>query len=122
MYIFISVLIIAVCVLLIMIVLVQNSKGGGLAANFSGSTQIMGVRRTADFLEKATWTLAGALLVFSLLCTAFMPRETTVKDSAIKSQIENAVDPNAAPNFPTSAPAPTTTTNTTQQNSQGNKK
>ena len=122
MYIFISVLIIAVCVLLIMIVLVQNSKGGGLAANFSGSTQIMGVRRTADFLEKATWTLAGALLVFSLLCTAFMPREAAVKDSAIKNQIENAVDPNAAPNFPTSAPAPTTTTNGTQQNTQGNKK
>ena len=120
MYLLISVLIIVVCVLLVMIVLVQNSKGGGLAANFSGSTQIMGVRRTADFIEKATWTLAGALLVFSLLCTAFMPKEAVVSESAIRNQIENAaIDPNAAPNFPTAVPADN---NKTQQKTQGNKK
>lgn len=130
MYVFISVLIVIVCVLMVMIVLVQNSKGGGLAANFSGSTQIMGVRRTADFLEKATWTLAGALLVFSLVCTALMPKETVVQDSAIKNQIENTPDQNAAPNFPTSAPATGTSsstnsntgTTTTPVKSQGGKK
>ncbi len=49
-YVLVSVLILMVCVLLIFGVLVQNSKGGGLAANFSGS-QVMGVRKTADFLE-----------------------------------------------------------------------
>ena len=69
MFALISVLIIIVCILLVLVVLVQNSKGGGLAANFGASSQVMGVRRTADFLEKATWTLAGALLVLSILAS-----------------------------------------------------
>ena len=63
MYTFVLVLIFIVCVLLVLIVLVQNSKGGGLASNFSSSNQIMGVKKTTDFLEKATWGLAGSLLV-----------------------------------------------------------
>ena len=67
----ISALIILVCILLILVVLVQNSKGGGLASSFSSSNQVMGVRKTADFLEKATWTLAIALLVLSLVSTAY---------------------------------------------------
>lgn len=67
----ISALIILVCILLILVVLVQNSKGGGLASSFASSNQVMGVRKTADFLEKATWTLAIALLVLSLVSTAY---------------------------------------------------
>jgi len=63
----ISGLIIVACVLLILVVLVQNSKGGGLASNFSSNNQIMGVRKTSDFLEKATWTLAISLLVLSMV-------------------------------------------------------
>jgi len=51
-YVFISVLILITCIILILVVLVQNSKGGGLASNFAGSNQFMGVRKTADFLEK----------------------------------------------------------------------
>ena len=57
MYIAVSILIFIVCALLILIVLVQNSKGGGLSSSFASSNQIMGVRKTTDFLEKATWTL-----------------------------------------------------------------
>jgi preprotein translocase subunit SecG len=49
-----------------LIVLIQNSKGGGLAAGFSSSNQIMGVRKTTDFLEKATWTLAVFMVVLSV--------------------------------------------------------
>ena len=64
-YILVSVLILITCVLLVLIVLVQNSKGGGLASNFQSSNQFMGVRKTADFLEKTTWTLAIILLVLS---------------------------------------------------------
>ena len=67
----ISILIVIVCLLLILVVLVQNSKGGGLASSFSSSNQVMGVRKTGDFLEKATWTLAIALLVLSLISTAY---------------------------------------------------
>ena len=67
MYYFISILILVVSVLLGLIVLVQNPKGGGLAANFAGTgSQFMGARQTADFLEKASWSLAIALLVLSL--------------------------------------------------------
>ncbi len=67
MYTLITVLLFIVCILLILIVLVQNSKGGGLASNFQSSNQIMGVRKTTDFLEKATWVLAGTLLVYQLV-------------------------------------------------------
>lgn len=67
MYTVITVLIIIISILLVLIVLVQNSKGGGLASNFSSSNQYMGVRKTADFLEKSTWTLAIALVVLSLV-------------------------------------------------------
>jgi preprotein translocase subunit SecG len=106
MFIVISVLILVVCLLLILIVLVQNSKGGGLAANFSSSNQVMGVRKTTDFLEKATWTLAGLLLFLCVLAVAFIPRESgEVNKSMMQEQIDNATDPAAAPgNFPLTAP------------------
>jgi preprotein translocase subunit SecG len=93
-FIFVSVLILIVCVLLILVVLVQNSKGGGLASNFSSSNQIMGVRKTADFLEKATWSLAVALLVLSMISIFVIPRNvtTTVKGTELQEQIDkNAV-------------------------------
>jgi preprotein translocase subunit SecG len=61
-----SILIILTCAILILAVLVQNPKGGGLASGFTAGSQVMGVRRTADFLEKATWTLAILLFVFSI--------------------------------------------------------
>lgn len=94
-----SVFIIIVCVLIILIVLVQNSKGGGLASNFASSNQYMGVRKTADFLEKATWTLAGALLFLCLLSSITMKS----KENAPKSAIEqNDVPDGSKPiNFPT---------------------
>jgi preprotein translocase subunit SecG len=105
MYTLITVLIFITCILLILIVLVQNSKGGGLASNFQSSNQIMGVRKTTDFLEKATWVLAGALLFLSVMGSAFIPRTAEeINQSSIKNQIENAVDPNAVPNFPMTAP------------------
>lgn len=91
-YIIVSVLILIACVLLILVVLVQNSKGGGLAANFAGSSQIMGVRKTADFLEKATWYLAISLLVLSLASILVIPRGVTtnaVEDTELRDKIEN---------------------------------
>ena len=104
MYLLVSVLIIIVSVLMVLIVLVQNSKGGGLASNFAGSSQVMGVRKTADFLEKATWTLAVSLLVLSLLASMTIPRGTQEERSRIQDQIDNAVDPSQMPSFPTSTP------------------
>ncbi|MCF8335633.1 MAG: preprotein translocase subunit SecG [Bacteroidales bacterium] len=104
MYLLVSVLVIIVSILMVLIVLVQNSKGGGLASNFAGSNQVMGVRKTADFLEKATWTLAVSLLVLSLLASMTIPRGTQEERSKIQEQIDNAVDPSQMPSFPTSTP------------------
>ncbi|MDD2612633.1 MAG: preprotein translocase subunit SecG, partial [Bacteroidales bacterium] len=71
MYLLISVIIFIAAIILILIVLVQNSKGGGLASGFSSSNQVMGVRKTTDFLEKATWTLAGVVAFLSIISVGF---------------------------------------------------
>ncbi len=107
-YVFVSVLVIIACLFQVLIVLVQNSKGGGLAANFTSAGQSMGIRKTADFLEKATWTLAGAILILCVVATATIPRGSTTGRSRIESQIQNAVDPNAIPTLPTAVPPATT--------------
>ena len=64
MYTIFAILIIIASVLLVLVVLVQNPKGGGLSSSFGGGSgnQIMGAKKTTDFLEKATWTLAIALI------------------------------------------------------------
>ena len=90
MYTLVVILILIVSVLLGLIVLVQNSKGGGLVSNFGGANQMMGVRQTTDFLEKATWTLAGVLVVLCLISSITLPKgnkEGTPK-SEVSSQIE----------------------------------
>ncbi len=96
-----TVLIVIVSVLLILVVLVQNPKGGGLSSTFAGSNQIMGVRKTADFLEKATWSLAISLLVFSFLATMTVPKSEVDRESIIKEQVQSAMDKNVAPSMPT---------------------
>jgi len=98
----ITVLIIVVCLLLVLIVLIQDPKGGGLGASFGASNQIIGVKRTADFVEKATWGLAIVLLVLSLGINLFIPRNTTEEigvGSRLDEQIEDAVVPTQMPNF-----------------------
>ena len=99
-----SVLVMIVCALLVLIVLVQNSKGGGLASNFQSSNQFMGVRKTTDFLEKSTWTLAVGLMVFSVIGSLTIPRAEETERSVIEDQIENVVDPAAIPTFPSTDP------------------
>jgi preprotein translocase subunit SecG len=95
-YILISVLILIACVLLTLVVLVQNSKGGGLASNFSSSNQFMGVRKTADFLEKTTWTLAIILLALSLLSIFVIPRHSGTQNVQ-QSEIQSRIDENSQP-------------------------
>ncbi|MBP5205390.1 MAG: preprotein translocase subunit SecG [Bacteroidales bacterium] len=73
MFTFCVVLIILACIVLAFVVLIQNSKGGGLASNFASSNQIMGVRKTADVLEKTTWGLAAFIMVLCFVC-AFMSK------------------------------------------------
>ncbi len=99
MYTLFLILIVLAAVLMIGIVLIQESKGGGLASNFSSSNQIMGVRKTTDFIEKATWGLAIAMVVFSVVCAYTAPEST-----ASQSVMENATEapqtnPNNLPGF-----------------------
>ncbi len=97
-YILLSVLILITCVLLVLIVLVQNAKGGGLASNFSSSNQIMGVRKTTDFLEKTTWTLAIVLLILTLTTNFVIPRgevATAPQESEVRDLIPSTEAPPA---------------------------
>lgn len=100
MYTAISILVFIICILLILIVLVQNSKGGGLASSFASSNQIMGVRKTTNFLEKATWTLAGAMMALCVLAVFFIPKGENASQSAIQKQLESQPVQQAIPSFP----------------------
>ncbi|MFL5728743.1 MAG: preprotein translocase subunit SecG [Cytophagaceae bacterium] len=83
MIVFLIVLIILTCALLVLVVLAQNPKGGGLASNFggAGSSQLMGVKKTGDLLERLTWGFAIALIVFSLSVTLLLkPAEQVTPD------------------------------------------
>ena len=103
MYTIFAILIIITSILLVLVVLVQNPKGGGLSSSFGGGAgnQIMGAKKTTDFLEKATWTLAIALISLSLLSNFAIPKNNTEETVEIKAQeqIDEAVIPNlpAAP-------------------------
>jgi preprotein translocase subunit SecG len=91
MYTFITILIIVVCALMILIVLVQKPKGGGLASNFSSTNQVMGVKRTTDVVEKATWVLSISLFVLAMMINVWIPRdEMAVQNSLLKDKAEQA--------------------------------
>lgn len=102
MYIFLSILIVIACIFLICVVLIQKSKGGGLASDYSGGNQYLGYRKTTDFIEKATWGLAIFICVVSI-CASFAIK-TPVNRSSISPQPAQTTAPAAAP---TAAPAAT---------------
>jgi preprotein translocase subunit SecG len=110
MFTLILILLVIVSFLLGVVVLVQNSKGGGLSAGFSASNQIMGVRKTTDFLEKLTWGFAISMLVLAMAGNFVLPKNAaTGNSSIIEEQIQNAPAPAPAPAAP-AAPAPGGTT------------
>jgi len=106
MYVFISILILISSIFLVLIVLVQNSKGGGLASGFSSSNQVLGVRKTTDFLEKATWSLAAIVLTLCIVITAFIDRG--VKTESSSEVLDNISAPvnTATPDFGTPTQQP----------------
>ena len=94
MYTLFVVLIVIAALLMIGIVLIQESKGGGLSSNFASSNQIMGVRKTTDILEKTTWTLIASIAILSII-TAYVskPKDSfsgsVLEDSAVENQYTN---------------------------------
>jgi len=94
------ILIFIVCILTILIVLIQ-AKGGGLADNFISTSQIMGVRRTADFVEKATWILGISLISLSIIASLSINRETTIQNKSILEEVVNMPGKTDIPTLPT---------------------
>lgn len=94
MYLFISILILFAALALVFVVIVQNSKGGGLASGFSSSNNIMGVRKTTDVLEKSTWWLASILMFLCVASTIFISspnaQDKNIDKNIVKSEQKNA--------------------------------
>ena len=100
MYTLFVILIVIAALLMIGVVLIQESKGGGLSSNFSSSNAIMGVRKTTDFVEKTTWGLAIAMVILSVASAYFAPSATTDTSVIEKSAVQdNTTNPNNLPNF-----------------------
>ena len=98
MYTLFVILIVVAAILMIGIVLIQESKGGGLSSSFAGYNQVAGVRKTTDFIEKATWFLAAAMVVISIACAWVAPTAHT--DSSVMENVENpTANPNNLPGF-----------------------
>lgn len=74
MYIIFAILIVIASILLVGVILIQKSKGGGLAANVNNYNQFMGVRKTTDFIEKATWGLSAFICALSIASAFSAPR------------------------------------------------
>ena len=98
MYTFFVILIVLAALLMIGIVLIQESQGGGLASNFSTYNQIGGVRKTTDFIEKTTWGLAAAMVVISVLC-AYVAPQNAGAGSVMENYEAPATNPNNLPGF-----------------------
>ena len=113
MYTLFVILIVIAAIMMIAIVLIQESKGGGLSTGFAGGNAVLGVRKTTDFIEKATWTLAGAMVVLSVICayvaTTALSEQSVIEKAATE---QSATNPTNLPGFGASqtkqdaAPAP----------------
>lgn len=99
MYTLFVILIVIAALLMIGIVLIQESKGGGLSSGFSSGNQIMGVRKTTDFVEKTTWALAALMVVISVACAYTAP-----KAASDESVIQNMATPQQQKTSPTNLP------------------
>lgn len=113
MYAFIIILIIIIGILLCGIVLIQNPKGGGVNASFSGaSQQIFGAGRSTDVVEKTTWTLVAALLLLTIVSTAFVDKKTVAAaangkpavSSSEKTELEKRLNETGGFTTPVAAP------------------
>ena len=100
MYILVISLIILFAVLLVLVILAQNSKGGGLTSQFGGSSasNIIGVKKTGDLLEKLTWGFIIAIMILSLSTNFLSPNNTGATNEILERAGEQA-PVNPAPNL-----------------------
>jgi len=95
-----TILVLIASVLITLVVLLQNGKGGGLASNFVAGNQTFGVRQTADILEKITWGLVAFIFLFSIVSTFTLNNDS--KDIDLTEKIETEAP---SPEFPAALPA-----------------
>lgn len=95
----IVILIVLVSLLLMLVILAQNAKGGGLSSQFggAGTSQVVGVKRTSDLLEKITWGLAIALIALSLSTAFFLSNAGT--GGVVSPNIQRAQEQQVVPGF-----------------------
>ena len=102
-----GVLIILASLILGLIVLVQNPKGGGLSGSLGGfSNQLMGVKQTTDVLEKGTWILAISLMVLSLAINISVKGGSTAKQGGVSQETQETADKAGKQAIPTTKQAP----------------
>ncbi|MBP3269100.1 MAG: preprotein translocase subunit SecG [Bacteroidales bacterium] len=101
-----TILIVIAAILLIAVVLLQNGKGEGMASNFTSANQTLGVRQTADILEKVSWGLVTFILVISIV-TSFTIRNQ-VSGVNVDDLVENVEEQPAFPSAPVQQEAPST--------------
>jgi preprotein translocase subunit SecG len=106
MYNFLVVIMIIIAILLILAVLVQRSKGGGFSSSVNAN-QFMGVQKGTDFIEKTTWTLAGALFILCLVVSVITKNQGPAEKKGLMDNVDKTEAP-AAPQqaAPQSTPAP----------------
>lgn len=101
-----SIIIMISSVLLVFVVFIQNPKGGGLSSDFGSAQQLGGVQKTNDFIDKATWSLAGIVAVLSIVLTLRMKSpETVVVDPAQTEQGQTQEGQPAGQQKPAQKPA-----------------
>ncbi len=110
MYIATIILVVLISVLLVLVILMQDPKSGGISSQFGGAAnQMIGAKKSTDILEKITWSFAGVILAFSLLSNVFTERMSSdgMPNSVNQEQAaeKRAVTPTPKPENATEAPA-----------------
>jgi preprotein translocase subunit SecG len=123
MYIVFGVVIVLIAILLALVVIIQNPKGGVLSSSIgSMSNQILGASRSTDAVEKITWYLAGGLMVLCVASILVLPKSsdtnknTTTQSSAIEEALKNNKAPIPAPAVPMNTPPQSSTTGSNSSN------
>ena len=105
---FLMIIVILAAIFLVLIILAQNPKGGGLSSTFGGTNQIIGARQTTDFMEKATWYTAIGILAIVLISNFFIPNQQIQEDqgSMFQEQIDDMSVPPPSPTQQQDAESP----------------
>ena len=89
-----SIIITLAAILLILVVFIQNPKGGGLSSDFGGATQLGGVKQTTEFIDKLTWGLAATIVICSIFMTMQQPKPQKINNNAPKTEKPANGNPN----------------------------